>query len=74
MSSLTDLSSSLFKLVNIAINNAKQSTLSLKHGAVLFSSMSKIIQTSCNGSGHRVCGFDAAHARRQPHRQRSRIL
>jgi hypothetical protein len=49
---------SLSKLVGIARETAAQSTLSIRHGAVLFSSKNQILQTSCNGLGHKTCGFN----------------
>lgn len=51
-------SSSLCKLVNLAMNTAQDSCLSLRHGAVLFSSKKQVHCTSCNGIGDKICGFD----------------
>lgn len=52
------LSTSLSKLVNIAIDTATESLLPMRHGAVLFASKKHILSASCNESGNRVCGFD----------------
>lgn len=51
-------SSSLCKLVDLAINVAQNSRMPMRHGAVLFSSKNSVYQTCCNGIGERVCGFD----------------
>lgn len=51
-------SSSMARLVGLAMESAEDSTLQLRHGAVLFSSKNQICQTSCNQVGHRVCGYD----------------
>lgn len=49
---------SLAKLVNLAMNTAQDSQLSLRHGAVLFSSKNQVRCTGCNGTGDKICGFD----------------
>lgn len=51
-------SSSLSKLVSVAIETAQTSKLPLRHGAVLFASKKQICQCCCNGVGNRICGFD----------------
>lgn len=51
-------SKSLRHLVELAIGEAQQSPVSIKHGAVLFSSMNCVHQVDHNDMGSRVCGYD----------------
>jgi hypothetical protein len=51
-------SSTLTRLVDLAVMNAEQSPLQIRHGAVLFGIKGRVIKSSCNQQGHRVCGFN----------------
>lgn len=59
-------SNNLCKIVDLAINNALKSSLSWRHGAVLFSKKT-VISTACNCLGNRICGYDvpSIHAEAQ---------
>jgi hypothetical protein len=38
---------------------AQESKLALRHGAILFDQSGKqVLQTSCNGHGHKIFGYD----------------
>lgn len=53
------VSSRLMSFMTLARDEAKKSSLLHRHGAVLFGHSSKApITTSCNCSGHHVCGYD----------------
>src|SRR5439155_26578577 len=51
-------SASFSQLVNKAMECAQKSELPLRHGAVLFSNKNRILQTSCNCYGNKICGYD----------------
>jgi len=51
-------SSALNNLISLAVEQARQSPLSLKHGAVLFTSKKRVCHAAHNDQGHRVCGYE----------------
>lgn len=58
MTILTSLSNRLTNIYRLAISNAKQSTMAVKHGAVLFGNGNRVYAQKSNCSGGKVISYD----------------